>query len=241
MRILIVLLVLTVGLGCKTVVSGNAPTGEVNEEGLLFLYEEEKVARDVYDYFEALYEITPFVHISDSEQRHFETLEALVISLGIITEDEVIRNEAGIFQNTELQGLYDDFIQRGDESLIEALNVSAFIEEHDIIGLKAMLDNSDNTEVNETMDYLINASHNHLRAFNRNLDMRDVAYTPVLLDESYFNDIINSRTAGCNSGSKSKSAASCCQKSSKGQSQKAQCGGQGKGNSAKKGKGQCKH
>jgi len=170
-------------------------------------------------------------------------LEALVLDLGIITEDEVIRNDAGVFENGELQDLYDGFIERGDASLIEALNVSAFIEEHDITGLKEVADAAENEAVKDLMESLISASHNHLRAFNRNLDMRDVTYVPVLLDEEYFNEIINGRTSGCNSGGgKGKSAASCCQK---GQGQKAQCGGQGKGNGAGKGngngKGQCNH
>jgi hypothetical protein len=183
------------------------------QKELLYLYEEEKVARDVYDHFGSLYGIKPFVHISASEQYHFETLEALVISQGIITEDEVIRNEAGIFMNEELQSLFDDFTARGEASLIEALKVSAYIEEHDIAGLMEITAATNSEQVRETLNYLVEASKNHLRAFNRNLANRDVVYEPVLLEADFFNDIISADTGCCQSG----------------KSYNAACGGKGKG------------
>ena len=110
-------------LGCEA----TEPLSELPVGDLMFLYEEEKVAMDIYDHFESLYGITPFVHISDSELRHFETLENLLLDRGILSEETVIRTEAGVFTDPELQSMYDDLKQRGDESLVEALMVSAYI------------------------------------------------------------------------------------------------------------------
>lgn len=184
-------------LGCEAT---EDLVSEIPIDELLFLYEEEKVAMDIYNHFEELYEITPFVHISDSEARHFETLENLLLERGVLTEETVIRNDAGVFTDPELQTMYDELIERGDVSLLEALDVSAYIEEHDIQGLEQLAEVTEDEEVVDILTNLASASKNHLRAFVRNLDMRDVVYEPVLLDESYFNSIISARQQCCQGG-----------------------------------------
>lgn len=201
--------------GCEAATPVEPVIDSEAADALRFLYQEEKVARDVYDSFEALYGLMPFVHISDSEQSHFEQMETLLLSLGVITEEEIIRTEPGVFTDPDLQALYDELSERGADSEIEALRVGAYIEEHDILDLGAAAALTDHPDVQETLNALIAASGNHLRAFNRNLANRGVDYEPVLLNADYFDQIIAGRAA-----------AGCCSeggKHAKGQGQQGNC------------------
>ena len=80
------------------------PTGELTDyeiEALLFMREEEKLARDVYL---AMYEVwgTPiFSNIAGSEQAHMDAVAYLLEAYGL--EDPVAGNPNGIFENDELQ------------------------------------------------------------------------------------------------------------------------------------------
>lgn len=74
--------------------------------GILFMREEEKLARDVYLYLYELYPLRPFLNISKSEQAHMDAMLYLIDTLGL--EDPVGENPEGVFQNEELQELYDE-------------------------------------------------------------------------------------------------------------------------------------
>lgn len=190
MKYLLILLALS-GAACETIGSETGPDGDYDAAALRFLYEEEKVARDVYDYFEALYGLRPFVNISNSEQSHFDRMENLLLDLGVMDLSGVIRTEPGEFENADLQALYAELTERGEASETEALRVGAFIEERDLTDLHQMASSTENSLIRDTMEYLIAASENHLRAFVRNLTNRGIAYEPVLLSPEDFNAIIN--------------------------------------------------
>ena len=49
---------------------------EIN--GILFMREEEKLARDVYLYLYELYPLRPFLNISKSEQAHMDAIKYLI-------------------------------------------------------------------------------------------------------------------------------------------------------------------
>ncbi len=174
--------------------SQDDPAGqnELTEEetrGILFMREEEKLARDVYTHLYGIHPLRPFLNISRSEQAHMDAILYLIDTFHL--EDPVGTNPAGVFRNEELQHLYHELIAKGEESREEALRVGAFIEEVDIIDLQTELENVAMDEnVIRVYTNLCRASENHLRAFVRVLTLYDMDYTPVRLDQDEFERIM---------------------------------------------------
>ena len=106
-------------------------------------------------------------------------------------EDPVGENPEGIFQNEELQELYDALVERGSTSREEALKVGALIEEVDIIDLQAQLDSvAQQEEVIRVYTNLCRASGAHLRAFTGVLERYGVNYVPVELSQEEYDRIL---------------------------------------------------
>ena len=157
--------------------------------GLRFMREEEKLAGDVYKLFYKMYGLNIFNNIASSEDTHTEAVLDLINVFGIDDPSESVAE--GTYADTALQSLYDNLITQGKDSETDALLVGALIEETDIIDIQNQLDEFvQNEEIRVVYLNLIKGSKNHLRAFVRNLNSRGVAYSPQLLDESYYNEII---------------------------------------------------
>lgn len=158
-------------------------------EGLIFMREEEKLARDIYLNFYEKWSLLPFKNISKSEQVHMDAILSLLNKYNL--DDPAEGNEIGVFKNEELQELYDQLIEQGLQSATEALTVGALIEEVDIIDLQKIIDEDvDNEDIEFVLNNLKRASGYHLRAFVRNLTRYSVTYEPLLLDEEIFNEIL---------------------------------------------------
>lgn len=131
---------------------------------LLFMIEEEKMARDVYD---ALYEQTGlaiFDNISNSEQKHFESLLNTAAKLGVDTS--FVSFEAGVFENDEIAALYSSLLEQGSTSATAALEVGALIETVDIADLEEAIAATDIALLGQVYQRLLNGSENHLEHFS---------------------------------------------------------------------------
>lgn len=95
----------------------------------------------------------------------------------------------GEFTNPGLQALYNELVATGSQSVSDALEVGALIEELDITDLR--LRETDRPDINGVYSNLERGCSNHLRAFNRQLESRDITYIPVYLDQDSF-DLITS-------------------------------------------------
>lgn len=157
---------------------------------LIFMREEEKLARDVYTKFHELYGLRIFNNINKSEQKHMDAIKFLLDSYEL--EDPVGDNEIGEFENEELQELYNTLLGQGNESLVAALEVGGIIEEVDIIDLLDYIEQvDDNLDIIRVYTNLEKASEQHLRAFVRNLAARGITYEPHFLDQETYNRIVN--------------------------------------------------
>ena len=169
------------------------PKGELTESeifGLQFMREEEKMARDVYLTLYSKWSLLPFNNISKSEQVHMDAILNLLNRYEL--DDPAEGNEVGEFSNVELQKLYNQLIEAGSESAVEALKVGALIEEVDIIDIQRMLDEDfESEDIEFVMTNLLRGSGHHLKAFIWNLKKYNVDYAPVLLDEDKFNEIVD--------------------------------------------------
>lgn len=163
------------------------PISDEEKNGLQLMREEEKLARDVYTFLYQQWEIPVFSNISNSETRHFNAIVNLLKNFKI---PDPAPFEAGKFKNQEIAFLYDSLTQKGSESLIEALKVSAFIEEFDIADLQKLLASNTDSTIEGVYKNLLRGSKNHLRAFTRQLANRNEIYMPLILDEITFLEIV---------------------------------------------------
>ncbi len=170
----------------------NLPYENLSEEekaGLLFMREEEKLARDVYLALFDVWSRNIFENIAESEDTHTGSIKLLIDKYSL--SDPFI-DERGIFNNSVLQGLYDSLVGNGSKSYLDAVMVGAEIEELDIKDIKTYLNQSDNADIEIVYENLLMGSRNHLRSFVSNIEKEDAEYDPVHITEEEFLAIINS-------------------------------------------------
>lgn len=143
-----------------------APLTQAEKDDLLYMREEEKVARDVYIALYDKWGMTVFNNISKSEQTHMDSIKTLLVRYNL--EDPALG--PGEFTNQELQAMYDDLVRLGESSPIDALNVGIKIEETDIRDLSQALARTSHRDIARVYQNLRAGSENHLAAFQSNLD-----------------------------------------------------------------------
>ncbi|MDF7798815.1 DUF2202 domain-containing protein [Pontiellaceae bacterium B1224] len=134
---------------------------------LLFMREEEKLARDVYITMYALWGNRVFDNISQAEQKHDDAVFSLIEKYGLT--DPALAG-IGNFTNSELQELYDALIAKGEVSVLEALKVGALIEEVDIEDIVLSMERTDKVDILNVYGNLLAGSENHLVAFVKNIE-----------------------------------------------------------------------
>src|SRR6056297_3141502 len=108
-----------------------ALTAEDAEE-VLWVREEEKLARDVYLTLYEQWGLTTFRNIAESEQKHMDAVkEELIIPYGL--EDPVTKDTVGVFTDPELQAIYNQLIEKGSASIEDAVEIGMMIEEMNTI------------------------------------------------------------------------------------------------------------
>lgn len=166
----------------------------VEQEDILTLREEEKLARDVYLYSYDKYGTTIFNNIATSEQRHMDKMLALINTYQL--EDPALPNR-GEFNNTTLQTLYNNLTAQADISEIEALKVGATIEDLDIKDIEDFENRTDNTRILNVYEKLKCGSRNHMRAYYGQLELNNVIYTPQFITAVELAEIISSPNEQC--------------------------------------------
>lgn len=159
------------------------------EATLLWMREEEKLARDVYLMMDKFWRKPVFGNIADSEQNHMDALLKRLNEFGL--EDPVVSNKIGVFGNPDISALYDALVAEGSKSYIDALRVGATIEDMDIQDLMAAIEETDKLSLQTTYQNLLEGSKNHLRAFVGLLEQQGVTYQPDYIDQDLFDAIIN--------------------------------------------------
>ena len=165
--VILVLLALVVTVPAISEGAGKKGGGEVlsseEEAGLLFMREEEKLARDVYNVLYGEWGLQVFANISEGEQRH---TDAVLYLLGKYDLDDPAM-APGEFWDDYLQDLYDYLIIKGLTSITDAIEVGVIIEETDIIDIQHLLDQTNNEDIIQVYNNLLEGSYSHLEAFQR--------------------------------------------------------------------------
>jgi len=166
------------------------------EQHLTFMREEEKLARDVYIVFSQMYPRSrAFGRIDDSEQKHTDAVKKLLDKYDVV--DPSTNDNVGVFTGAEYSEYFtekfNEFVTKGEMSVLDAMYVGAFIEELDMIDInycnQQILDanvelytrddcglkSTDRADVQRTLNNLLNGSRNHLRAYVNQIE-RHIGY-----------------------------------------------------------------
>ena len=165
---------------------------DFNEEThMVFMREEEKLARDVYITLGDLYpEAIVFSNIDDAEQQHTTTVKNKLAKYNI--DDPNTDDTVGAFTGEDYGWYfiekYDLLVAWGEKSELDALYVGAFIEELDMLDIvqcpkvivdtqKKIKDSSDcglnytdNSDLQSMLESLLEGSKNHLRSYVGNIE-----------------------------------------------------------------------
>jgi hypothetical protein len=167
---------------------GEATSAEL--EGLIYMREEEKLARDVYLQLGGQWDFRAFENIASSESTHMDAVLGLIQLFG--AEDPVGDNPPGVFEDQELQALYSELVERGNQSLPEALLVGGAIEEIDILDLQEYLAGTQDAAIREVYGNLLQGSINHLASFARTYERQTgESYQPQYLTQQTYLDLIS--------------------------------------------------
>lgn len=159
---------------------------------LIFMREEEKLARDVYLTLSEVWEQPVFANIARSEQEHMDAMLAMLDRYGLPDPATTV---VGVFNNSDLQSLYDDLIRRGQKSVTEALFAGAAIEEMDILDLQqALADERLPVDLRQSYENLLAASGNHLRAFVRNIENQGLVYEAQFMTNEQLTAVLSMPT-----------------------------------------------
>lgn len=156
--------------------------------------EEEKLARDVYEHFYLKYELPIFDNISKAEQRHMDRILTVLTNNGI---KDPASTEPGVFNNIELQQLYNRLIAQGDKSIVDALLAGASIEDVDIKDLMEFSEETKHPAILNIFENLTCGSRNHMRAFISVLKTYDATYSPKYISKKLFDQIIDGNHEKC--------------------------------------------
>jgi hypothetical protein len=174
-------------------VIANLPVQTIDEAervDLLFMREEEKLARDVYLELHRTWGLRIFKNIAKSEQKHMDAVLEVLDKYSI--PDPAAGNGEGVFSDVTLAALYEMLVAKGKTSVEDALIVGATIEDMDIADLLANIERTDNEDIATVYQNLLRGSRNHLRAFARTMDRYDVPYEAQYISSAEYTAIVTS-------------------------------------------------
>ncbi len=198
---ILILVTITSNLACNDDDETDTPLEELasanltieDKNALLFMLEEEKLARDSYEYLDELYAINQFSNIKLSEQSHMNAVAKLLDQYNI--DYNIL--PYGVFDNQDMQGLYDQFVEKGQIDPMNALEVGATIEDLDIVDLEEFIEATSNTSIIAVFESLQCGSRNHLRSFVSAIENSNESYEPQFLSIEEYNEIIDDTNERC--------------------------------------------
>lgn len=140
-------------------------------------YEEEVMANELYTYFYDMYGVETFKNIANSEAEHMVAVEALLdrYEISVPTDYE------------HIESLYNELKEKGEQSLLDALEVWVSIEIVDIEDIITAIKSTDNDDIKVVLTNIWGASYNHMRGFVNALENNwletDIDYSDYLTED----------------------------------------------------------
>lgn len=164
---------------------------ELNEEEinwLILMREEEKLANDVYETLYEKWNEKIFNNITKSEKVHTAAVWDLLVRYNI--EDPIKDHTVWVFTSEKLQKLYNDLVNKGSVSIVEALKVWMMIEDLDIYDLEELSLTTDKEDILLVYSNLTDGSVKHMQAFYKNLNRKWGSYENQFISDERYKEII---------------------------------------------------
>jgi hypothetical protein len=193
--------------------TSSATLDENERTHLVFMREEEKLARDVYTTLSTMYPGSAvFGNIDDSEQKHTDSVKDTLVQYNI--DDPNTNDNVGVFTGEDYGWYFTEkyaaLVARGAMSELEALYVGAYIEELDMLDInqcpnvivdtiQVITESSEcgkvytnNPDIQGLYGNLLDGSENHLAAYVKNIEavMGQGAYQAQVLSQEEVDSIL---------------------------------------------------
>ena len=185
-RILCILLFSTVA-GYSSDINDNKDIKD-NRDLFLKLYQEEKMAYDLYGEFYERWSLSVFNTVQQREAKHVWCVERIMDNYGYKYRTN---KNTGLYQDKEIQKIYDEFTVKGCISDLAALEAAAYIKEKHIASLRERIRYQEDGYVVKVIFLMENAAQSHLKAFVNSIRLSGSDYSPQFLTDDEFNNIMN--------------------------------------------------
>jgi hypothetical protein len=133
---------------------------------LVFMVQEEQLARDVYALAIDEYGDRVFVNINGAESNHMAELQVLLDRYDL--PDPTVGTVPGQYSDEELTAMYADLVARVGTDRAGAIEAGIAVETADIADLRHALGLAAPSDVTGVLENLLAGSERHLAAFQRN-------------------------------------------------------------------------
>ncbi|HWA06428.1 MAG TPA: DUF2202 domain-containing protein [Ignavibacteria bacterium] len=160
-----------------------------NRELFLKLYQEEKLAYDLYGEFYERWSLGVFNKVQQREAKHVWCVERIMDNYGF---DYNTNTSAGSYPDRDIQKIYDDLTVKGCISDLAALEAAAYIKEKHISQLRERIRYQEDEYIVKVIFLMESAAQSHLRAFVKSIRLSGSDYNPEFLTDDEFSNIMDS-------------------------------------------------
>lgn len=158
------------------------------KQWLMFMREEEKLARDFYMEMYNAWGLSIFVGMSKEEKEHLNSL--LEIFRMYFLPDPIGIDTPRSYANNYLANVHNSLYNQGIQSIKDGLKACALQEEINILDLDSAIKSTQKRNIQKVYSELQRDSFNHLRSFARCLETMGERYQAVKLPQQTVDAII---------------------------------------------------
>lgn len=165
--------------------TATSPLSAAQQQGMAFILEEERMAKDLYLEFYKTTRLPVFLDVAGSEEIHIASILTLMERRGLTGPAEA----PGVYADEALQEMYEDLLA-GADGPEAALRAAAHVEEASVHDLSMEIEGTIEPDLISVYGGLMVGSQKHLRTFVRALEELGGEYTPAILSQEEFDRIV---------------------------------------------------
>lgn len=167
---------------------------EDDQKALLYLIEEQKMARDVCALLGEKHGVKLFTSYSQKAQAQMVRLEELYKTY---KPEYQLDKTPGTYVNLKIQDLYQYYVSEGVVSLNEGFRAGAKIADASIYGIENIMSGTQNTKLHGVYGIVRCGSGNQLRSFVNMLVGNGEMFMPEYITMKHYRDIMHSADEVC--------------------------------------------
>jgi hypothetical protein len=166
-----------------------APLNDTEKADIILMQEEGKLVYDLNTVYAQQHPDVPvFLSIAHAGKTYMDADDVILERYNIPNPET---NIAGKFNNQKLQTMYDNGVNTGSMSVMNALQADAALADMHIADLTAAIGRTDNTDLQFFYQKELTFTENNLRALVSWITAYGGTYTPVYITQGAYNSIIS--------------------------------------------------